>query len=246
MKIFLFFLIISFCFKSYASRKIHIAVAANFIEPFNEIKKKFLKINNGLILVSKGSTAKLYSQIMNNAPIDFFLSADQKTIFKIPQHKKITKSQFTYAIGKISFFSKSRIDNLNEIFAINDKKRIVIANPKLSPYGEASKIYLKGINVWSLAEKNIILASNINQVSSFIYSGNVDFGIISHSDMFKIKSHRLGYLKNIPDNKYPKIKQDAVLLAKAKDNKFCKTLYKFLKSEDAKKIIISYGYKIMN
>ena len=62
-----------------------------------------------MILVSKGSTAKLYSQIMNNAPIDFFLSADQKTIFKIPQNKKITKSQFTYAIGNIVFFLKEEL-----------------------------------------------------------------------------------------------------------------------------------------
>ena len=246
MRFFLCLLIFLICFKSYASKKIHVAVASNFISTFNEIKKKFLKINDGLILVSKGSTAKLYSQIMNDAPIDFFLSADQKTILKIPQNKKIENSQFTYAIGNIVLFSKRSIDSLNKFFTKNEKKRIVIANPKLSPYGEASKFYLKSIGIWPLVEKNIILATNINQVSSFIYSGNVDLGIISFSDTLKLNSYNLGYLEKIPEDKYPKIKQDAILLTKAKNNKFCILFYNYLKSENVKKIIISYGYKIMN
>ena len=246
MRFFLCLLIFLICFKSYASKKIHVAVASNFISTFNEIKKKFLKINDGLILVSKGSTAKLYSQIMNDAPIDFFLSADQKTILKIPQNKKIEKSQFTYAIGNIVLFSKRRINNLNKIFTRNKNKRMVIANPKLSPYGEASKIYLKAIDIWPLVEKNIILATNINQVSSFIYSGNADLGIVSFSDTLKLVRYNLGYLEKIPEYKYPKIKQDAILLTKAKNNKFCKLFYNYFKSKDANKIITSYGYKIMN
>ena len=82
---------------------------------------------------------------------------------------------------------------------------MVIANPKLSPYGEASKIYLKAIDIWPLVEKNIILATNINHVSSFIYSGNVDLGIVSFSDTLKLSSYNLGYLEKIPEDKYPKI-----------------------------------------
>ena len=68
----------------------------------------------------------------------------------------------------------------------------------------------------SLFENKIILASNINQVSSFIYSGNVDLGIISNSDKLKLKKYELGYFKEIPQNLYSQIKQDAILLENAK------------------------------
>ena len=101
---FLFFLFYSF--NSYGYEKIHVAVASNFIEPLNLIKKEFLKNNKTSFNISTGSTAKLFAQILNKAPIDIFLSADQLTIDKIPDNKKIKVSKFTYAIGSLVIFSK--------------------------------------------------------------------------------------------------------------------------------------------
>ncbi len=244
---FLFFLFYSF--NSYGYEKIHLAVASNFIEPLNLIKKEFLKNNKTTFNISTGSTAKLFAQILNKAPIDIFLSADQLTIKKIPDNKKIKVSKFTYAIGSLVIFSKTRVDNedkFENILLKSFSNKIVIANPKFSPYGRASKQVLESLGMWSLFENKIILASNINQVSSFIYSGNVDLGFISNSDKLKLRKYGLGYFKETPQNLYTQIKQDAILLENAKKNQKAKLFFNFLKSNDAKKIIKSFGYRITN
>ena len=242
----LFFLFYSF--NSHGYEKIHVAVASNFIEPLNLIKKEFLKNNKTSFKISTGSTAKLFAQILNKAPIDIFLSADQSTIQKIPDNKKIKVSKFTYAIGSLIIFSKAKIDNQikfeNKLLKRSNK--IVIANPKFSPYGRASKQVLESLGILSLFENKIILASNINQVSSFIYSGNVDLGIISNSDKLKLKKYELGYFKEIPQNLYSPIKQDVILLENARKNHKAKLFFSFLKSNEAKKIIQSFGYRITN
>ena len=241
----LFFLFYSF--NSHGYEKIHVAVASNFIEPLNSIKKEFLKNNKTSFNISSGSTAKLFAQILNKAPIDIFLSADQSTIQKIPNNKKIKVSKFTYAIGSLIIFSKAKIDNQikfeNKLLKRLSNK-IVIANPKFSPYGLASKQVLESLGILSLFENKIILASNINQVSSFIYSGNVDLGFISNSDKLKLKKYKLGYFKEIPQNLYSPIKQDVILLENAKNNNKAKLFFNFLKSKDTKKIIRSFGYRI--
>ena len=245
-----FFFIFLFCISNvYAYERVHIAVSSNFIEPLELIKKQFLKKNKIIITTSKGSTAKLFAQIINNAPIDIFLSADQLTIKKLPDNKKIQGSEFTYAIGSLIIFSKTKIDNqikFENILLKRLSNKIVIANPKFSPYGRASKQVLKSLGMLSIFENKIILASNINQVSSFIYSGNVDLGIISNSDKLKLKKYELGYFKEIPQNLYTQIKQDAILLKNSKKNQKAKLFFNFLKSNDAKKIIQSFGYKITN
>ena len=244
---FLFFLFYSF--NSYGYEKIHIAVASNFIEPLNLIKKEFLKNNKTSFNISTGSTAILFAQILNKAPVDIFLSADQLTIKKIPDNKKIKVSKFTYAIGNLVIFSKTRFDNEDKFENILLKRfenKIVIANPKFSPYGRASKQVLESLGMLSLFENKIILASNINQVSSFIYSGNVDLGVISNSDKLKLKKYELGYFKEIPQNLYTQIKQDAILLKSAKKNQKAKLFFNFLKSNDTKKIIQSFGYGTTN
>jgi len=243
----LFFLFYSF--NSHGYEKIHVAVASNFIEPLNSIKKEFLKNNKTSFNISSGSTTKLFAQILNKAPIDIFLSADQSTIQKIPDNKKIKVSKFTYAIGSLIIFSKAKIDNQikfeNKLLKRLSNK-IVIANPKFSPYGLASKQVLESLGMLSIFENKIILASNINQVSSFIYSGNVDLGIISNSDKLKLKKYELGYFKEIPQNLYSPIKQDVILLENAKNNNKAKLFFNFLKSKDTKKIIRSFGYRITN
>ena len=241
----LFFLFYSF--NSHGYEKIHVAVASNFIEPLNSIKKEFLKNNKTSFNISSGSTAKLFAQILNKAPIDIFLSADQSTIQKIPDNKKIKVSKFTYAIGSLIIFSKAKIANQikfeNKLLKRLSNK-IVIANPKFSPYGLASKQVLESLGIWSLFKNNIILASNINQVSSFIYSGNADLGIISNSDKLKLKKYEFGYFKEIPQNLYSSIKQNVILLENAKNNNKAKLFFNFLKSKDIKRIIRSFGYRI--
>ena len=107
-----------------------------------------------------------------------------------------------------------------------------------------SKEVLESLGMLSIFENKIILASNINQVSSFIYSGNVDLGIISNSDKLKLKKYELGYFKEIPQNLYSPIKQDVILLENAKNNNKAKLFFNFLKSKDTKKIIRSFGYRI--
>ena len=249
IKFILFIFFLFYSFNSYGYEKIHVAVASNFIEPLNSIKKEFLKNNKTSFNISSGSTTKLFAQILNKAPIDIFLSADQSTIQKIPDNKKIKVSKFTYAIGSLIIFSKAKIDNqikFENILLKRLSNKIVIANPKFSPYGRASKQALESLGMLSLFENKIILASNINQVSSFIYSGNVDLGIISNSDKLKLKKYELGYFKEIPQNLYSPIKQDVILLENAKNNNKAKLFFNFLKSKDTKKIIRSFGYKIID
>ena len=137
-------------------------------------------------------------------------------------------------------------DKFENILLKRFSNKIVIANPKFSPYGRASKQVLESLSMSSLFENKIILASNINQVSSFIYSGNVDLGIISNSDKLKLKKYELGYFKEMPQNLYSPIKQDVILLENAKNNNKAKLFFNFLKSKDTKKIIRSFGYRITN
>ena len=245
-----FFLIFLFCISNvYGYERVHIAVSSNFIKPLDLIKKQFLKNNKIVITTSKGSTAKLFAQIINNAPIDIFLSADQLTIKKLPDNKKIQGTEFTYAIGNIVIFSKSKIFNslkFKNTFIEKSSPKIVIGNPKFSPYGLASKQVLESLSIWSSFKNKIILASNINQVSSFIYSGNADLGIISNSDKLKLQKYEFGYFKEIPQNLYSPIKQDAILLENAKNNNKAKLFFNFLKSKNTKNIIKSFGYRVID
>jgi len=247
MRVLFFLFVLSISYDSFAKETLNIAVASNFYEPIKLIKKKFEKKNEVNVKVIKGSTAQLYAQIINRAPVDIFLSADQITPRKIKRNLVVQNSQFTYAIGKLVLWTSSNYDKTksSKTFLKSKKTKILsIANPNISPYGKASKEYLKNLGLWVRFKNKIVYANNINQVVSFLYSGNADSGLISFSDKIKLKKLYNGSFLDVPENFYEPLRQDAILLKRSQNSTFAKRFIIYLKSSEIKSIIKSFGYKV--
>ena len=242
---FLFFFLLNY--QASANEILKIAVASNFVEPIKLIKKKFEEKNRMTLKIIKGSTSQLFSQIINNAPVEIFLSADQITPRKLPKSLIIENTQFTYAIGKLILWTTLKQNQpLNAVTFFKRVKinKLTIANPKFSPYGKSSKEFLKNIKVWKNINDKLVFANNINQVVSFLYSGNVKNGFISYSDKIKLKYNNKGMFLEVPETLYPKIKQDVIMLTKGRRNQFATIFLNFLKSSEIKEVIKSFGYGI--
>jgi molybdate transport system substrate-binding protein len=81
--------------------EVKVAVAANFTAAMKEIASSFEKSSGHKVLISYGSTGKLYAQILHNAPFEVFLAADQKRP-QLLEQKKLAQQRFTYAVGKLA------------------------------------------------------------------------------------------------------------------------------------------------
>ena len=103
------YILIFLCKHSYA-KEIRIGVASNFLMPMNFIKQNFENENKTKIYLSSGSSGSLYSQIMNGAPLDIFLSANQDLPKKLENSAKGVKgTRFTYATGKLLLLAQINI-----------------------------------------------------------------------------------------------------------------------------------------
>ena len=230
--------------KKLLATEIHVGVASNFLIPINFIKKTFENENNIKVFLSSGSSGGLYSQIMNGAPLDIFLSANQELPKKLENTTKgIKGTRFTYAIGKLLLFTTNKdLYNLTfpNIILSKKIKYIGLGNPKYVPYGLAAKEVLKSLNIFNVLEKKLVLSKNVNQVFLMNYFGNLDIGFIAKSD-FIIKNKK-GKVWNIPQNLYSPIKQDAILLKNGEKKPKARMFLKFLSSERVKDKLISLGY----
>ena len=152
----LIFLII-FLHKYSHATEIRIGVASNFLMPMNAIKQNFENENKTKIYLSSGSSGSLYSQIINGAPLDIFLSANQDLPKKLENTAKGVKgTRFTYATGKLLLFStnKDLFDLTFPNIILSEKiKYVGIGNPKYVPYGVAAKEVLKSLKVFNRLEK---------------------------------------------------------------------------------------------
>jgi len=82
-----------------------VAVATNFSEVIDVLKAEFEKSSKHKITVVTGSTGKLYAQIVNGAPFDVFLAADQARPERLAAEGRSLGDPFTYATGQLALWS---------------------------------------------------------------------------------------------------------------------------------------------
>lgn len=226
------------------AEEIHAAVAANFTAAMNDIVAQFEKHSEHKVLLSFGSSGKIFAQIQNGAPFQIFLSADQEKPDALEKAGlTVPDSRFTYAVGALALWStKPGFANDDAHLKNGDFNKLALANPKLAPYGAAAIEVLESLKLRQSTEPQWVMGENIAQAYQFVSAGNADLGFVALSQIMEKGTMKEGSSWIIPAELYSPIRQDAVLLKRAKDSAGAKALLTYLRSEEARAIIHSYGY----
>lgn len=223
-----------------------VAVAANFIPPFREIAIEFEAATGHNVRVAAGSSGNFYSQIKNGAPFDVFFSADmERPKLLEDEGLGVKDSRFTYAIGRLVLWSPNAdLIKGEETLRSKNFQRVAIANPKTAPYGVAAMQAMQKLELWENLQPQIVMGESLGQTMGFIESGNAQLGFVALSQVLDPKIKGQGSRWDVPAHLHEPIKQDVVLLTKAKDNQAAKALMEFIGGPQAKKIIERYGYEL--
>ena len=230
--------------------ELRVAVASNFLLPIKELSREFEKNYANKIVVISASTGKLYAQIKQGAPFDILLAADSLRPELLEKEGiGISGSRFTYAVGELALWSPdNKLFLRNDLKVLNQKKirYLAIANPKTAPYGKAAKQVLRKKGFWDQLQAKLVRGENISQTFQFLVTGNADIGFIALSQLRKNQKEFKGYSWTIPSEWHDPIRQQAILLKRAKKNKTALEFLNFIQSNRVQKIIESYGYSIQH
>lgn len=227
--------------------EVHVAVAANFTAPLQAIAKQFEQDTGNKVLASFGATGQFYSQIKNGAPFEVFLAADDDRPAKLESEgDTVPGSRFTYAVGTLALWSAKPgyVDDQGAVLKNNTFQHLAIANPKAAPYGLAAIQVMQKLGLAETLKPKIVEGQSIGQAQQFVGSGNAELGFVALSQIYKDGKLTSGSAWIVPGDLHDTIKQDAVVLAKGKDNPVAAAFAAYLKSPKAAEIIKSYGYQL--
>ena len=230
---------------SLQAAELSVAVAANFTAPMQKIAKAFEKETGHTLALSFGSTGKFYAQIKNGAPFEVLFAADDETPARLEREGQgVEGTRFTYAIGKLVLWSKQPglVDDKGEVLRTGSFDRIALADPKLAPYGAAAMQTLNKLGLADTLRSKFVQGENIGQTYQFVATQNAPLGFVALSQVFVDGRVTEGSAWMLPETLHDPIRQDALILAKGKDNPAAPELVRYLKGETAKNIIRSYGY----
>ena len=230
--------------------QVTVAVATNFVETLEHLKPLFEKASGHSLRIVAGSTGKLYAQIINGAPFDVFLSADQERPERlVDAGHAAPQSRFTYATGKLILWSADgarKLDKGAELLAARKFRKLAIPNPQLAPYGVAAQQVLEHLGLWQSLQGRIVMGENVGQTFGLIASGNAELGFISQSSYLSAGNGKKGVFWAPPAQTHAAIHQDAVVLKRAADSSAANAFAAFLKTAEAGTVLQRFGYAVEN
>jgi molybdate transport system substrate-binding protein len=222
---------------------VNAAVAANFTKVAEQLGADFKAATGHDVVFSFGATGALYTQITQAAPFDVFLSADDKrTKTAIDEGFAVAGSEFTYAVGKVVLYSPGiDVTDGEAVLKANGFQHIAIADPKAAPYGAAGMAVLEALGLTEAVTPKIVTGENITQTQQFVDSGSAELGFVALSQVIGTPATQT-WLP--PQDMYPAIKQNAVLLKAGASNDAAKAFLEYVKSPEAIKVIEAAGYSL--
>lgn len=220
---------------------LRLAVAGNFVPALEQLLPDFEREHEQAIVLSSGSTGKLYAQIRQGAPFDVFLAADRARPEALErEHRTVAGTRRTYAVGRLALWAP-RADpreNLVERLRANPPPRLAIANPRVAPFGAAAKSWLREIGVWEQVARNAVRGENVAQTFHFVASGNAELGLVALGQLRSL-SEVPGTFLVVPADGHEPIHQQGVLL---KDTPTARAFLNWLTSSDVQDRLHDLGY----
>ncbi len=223
-----------------------VAVASNFARTADAISAAFQASTGHEVRIVRGSSGKLYAQIVNGAPIDVFLSADAERPKALEVRGLIKpNSRFTYATGALVLWSRDAEfagrDCWQALRATDEK--IAIANPRLAPYGMAAQQALEREGLWDAVEDRLVYGENIAQTLQFAATGGAGAAFVARAQLYGTTLPAATCTAQVDAALHDPIAQQAVIVSRA-EGRVAAAFAAFLASREARDIIASHGYRL--
>jgi molybdate transport system substrate-binding protein len=225
-----------------------IAAASDLSAALPEIAREFSTRSGRSVKLVYGSSGAFAQQILNGAPFQLFLSADERYVETLAAKHKTDGPGVLYATGRIGLFlphgSRISADSALQGFVTSARRgkidRFAIANPEHAPYGRAAMEVLQSLGVWSLLQPRLVLGENVSQATQFAMSGSAQGGIIPLSLALTPQVRNAGTFVLIDAARHQPLRQRMVLTKRAGPT--ARAFFAFLQTPTARDILARYGF----
>lgn len=229
-----------------------VAAASSLQYALPEIAAAFSRTTGLTVKLALGSSGNLTRQIIQGAPFEVFLSADEDSVHELAERALTVDRGRVYAVGKVVLYAPRNsavkadpdMNDLAAAAADGRLRRLAIANPEHAPYGRAARAALTRKGLWEKLQGRLVFGENISQAAQFALSGSAEAGLIAQSLAIADRMARAGSFAVLRPNWYPPLRQKMVLLRGAGPT--ARRFYEFVHTGPARAAFERYGFGLPN
>jgi molybdate transport system substrate-binding protein len=222
-------------------------VAASTKDAVQQIASRFKTEKNLQVRINADDSSKLATQIVQEAPAQVFLSANEKWVDFIKE--KGFAQETTPLLGNLLVIvaprgNPARIRRAEDL-ANASLQRLAVAGPTV-PAGIYARQALKNLKLWDLlsAGKKIISADNVRVALTYVERGEAEAGIVYATDA-RI-SGQVDLVYSFQPETHDPIRYPLVLLKAGGASLSARAFFDYLQSPRAGDIFAKHGFALLD
>lgn len=224
---------------------ITVSAAISLTEVLQELGRMYEAQEGGAIVLNFGSSNVLARQIVNGAPVDLFISADENQMALVEKAGLIAAGSRVPLVGnQLALIVRAdRADPPASVasLASADIRRVAIGNPDAVPAGVYAKRYLERVKVWKALRGKLLPTGSVRAVLAAVANGAADAGIVYVTDVKASDVVRITAV--LPDPGGSRIVYPAAVIASSPKKDAAQAFLRFLQSPVANAVFTHYGFQ---
>ena len=222
---------------------ITVSAAVSLTDALTAAAEAYAK-TGGTVRFNFGASNVLARQIVNGAPVDAFISADEAQLdvvagaglVKDGSRFDLLRNQLAVAVPN------DRPRTFKSIRDIADPafKRIAIGDPAGVPAGVYAKQYLEQEGLWTAVQPRIVPTGSVRAALAAVESGAADVAIVYRTDVRVALKATVAWV--VPVERGPKIVYPAAIMKASAAASESKRFLDFLRGDTATRIFERFGF----
>ena len=227
-----------------APAHILVSAAASLTDAVTTIAHEYERTTGTRVSLNFGPSSGLARQIVNGAPVDLFLSADEA------QMDYVARAHLVRPGTRVDLLSNQLVVVMPDAEARPLKslrdllgpgfKRIAVGDPAAVPVGVYTRKYLTSLGLWSRIQPKIVPTLDVRAALAAVDGGNVDAAFVYRTDAAIARHSRMVYA--VPLDQGPRIVYPLALIAGAPDAAAATRFYTYLRGPQARAVFEWYGF----
>jgi molybdate transport system substrate-binding protein len=221
-----------------------VSAAISLSDVMQEIAAAYRQSGGAPVRFNLAGSNALARQIVNGAPADVFISADDvqmavaEAAGAIVGETKVIVAANQLAIVTLPERADALADGLPP--GGDGIRRLAIGDPSAVPAGVYARAYLERKGLWNTYQRHIVPTSNVRAALTAVENGSADAAILYMTDARHSKKVRVAFA--IPLNETPFIGYRAAIVSRTANRRAARRFLDFLGGPEARRIFASHGF----
>jgi len=229
---------------SLSTATVVVSVAASLSDAVGDVANVFEKQTGIQVLVNAAGSQILATQIIEEVPVDVFVSADERQMIRtIAQgnmdegsYLQLLSNQLVVVVPSDRLMGISRPDDL----IAQSVRRIALGDPEAVPGGVYAQEYLEQEGVWDALESKVVPMRNVRAALRAVEAGTVDAGVVYRTDARQSVNAVIAF--DVPVGRGPRIIYPAAVSTEPPNPESAAQFFLFLQTSTAQQIFEAYGF----